>query len=365
MMHWLLTFSTVASGFLSPSAARSPSAVPVVDADAETVPLQKQGDAADDPAIWVHPIDPARSLIIGTDKKAGLVVYDLAGAIVQSLPDGRMNNVDVVQGVAGVGGQTFDLVVASNRDTDTIAAYFVDPASGRLAAVGGEPIPAGVKGVYGLCAYVEPASRRCRVVTNSKDGTLVITELFQDDSGLSHSVVRSLCVGTQVEGCVVDVARQLLYVGEEAVGVWSYPLEPSALDEHAPGRVLLDGVNAGAGNKLARDVEGVTLYEGEGTAGWLIVSCQGEDRYAVYERGSGKYVGSFAVRFKRSDGTIDPVTHTDGIAAISRPLGPRFPRGIFVAQDDNGGSGQNFKIVNWRTIEQALGLKTTEQSADR
>ena len=28
-------------------------------------------DAADDPAIWRNPADPARSWIIGTDKKAG------------------------------------------------------------------------------------------------------------------------------------------------------------------------------------------------------------------------------------------------------------------------------------------------------
>jgi 3-phytase len=37
------------------------------------------GDAADDPAIWVHPVDPALSLVLGTDKKGGLNVFDLEG----------------------------------------------------------------------------------------------------------------------------------------------------------------------------------------------------------------------------------------------------------------------------------------------
>lgn len=338
---------------MAPAADR----LPIVEAAAETLPLKKDGDAADDPAIWVHPIDPAKSLVIGTDKQGGLVVYDLSGVIVQSLPDGRMNNVDVAHGVAGMDGP-IDLVLASNRDTDTIAAYSVDPATRRLTALPGPPIPASVNGVYGLCAYVDPASKRGRVVTNSKDGTVVVTELETSGNSWNSSVVRSFCAGTQVEGCVVDVPLGRLYVGEEAVGVWTYPLDPAKLAEHEPARVLLDGINTRPGNHLARDVEGVTLYENADGSGWLIVSCQGEDRYAVYDRVSGAYVGSFGVSFTRSDGAADRVTHTDGITAISRPLGPAFPAGAFVAQDDNGGSMQNFKIVDWRKIAAALGLKT-------
>src|SRR5436190_10599778 len=45
-------------------------------------------DAADDPEIWVDPSNPARGVIIGTDKKAGLYVYDLAGKQLQYLPGG-------------------------------------------------------------------------------------------------------------------------------------------------------------------------------------------------------------------------------------------------------------------------------------
>ncbi len=55
-------------------------------------------DAAGDPAIWVHPTDKSRNLIIGTDKKNGLDVYDLASKRVQTLQDGRMNNVDLRYG---------------------------------------------------------------------------------------------------------------------------------------------------------------------------------------------------------------------------------------------------------------------------
>src|SRR4029453_3449971 len=40
-----------------------------VVASAETDPVPHDGDAAHDPAIWVHPNDPGRSVILGTDKK--------------------------------------------------------------------------------------------------------------------------------------------------------------------------------------------------------------------------------------------------------------------------------------------------------
>src|SRR3546814_18948829 len=71
----------------------------------ETVAAGMYGDAADDPALWANPGDPAASLVIATDKKAGLYVYDMRGEVVQFLPDGRMNNVDLREGFALSGEQ--------------------------------------------------------------------------------------------------------------------------------------------------------------------------------------------------------------------------------------------------------------------
>ena len=61
----------------------------------ETDPVPHGKDAADDPAIWVHPADPTQSIIIGIDKKGGLAVYNLAGRQLQYLAGGRINNVDL------------------------------------------------------------------------------------------------------------------------------------------------------------------------------------------------------------------------------------------------------------------------------
>jgi 3-phytase len=61
--------------------------------------------SGDDPAIWVHPTDSTRSIVIATAKEGGLRVYGLGSAEFQSIAadpapradgvDGRYNNVDI------------------------------------------------------------------------------------------------------------------------------------------------------------------------------------------------------------------------------------------------------------------------------
>ena len=46
---------------------------------AETEPVTTSGDAADDPAIVINYSNPQQSIILGTDKRAGVYSYDLSG----------------------------------------------------------------------------------------------------------------------------------------------------------------------------------------------------------------------------------------------------------------------------------------------
>ena len=46
---------------------------------AETDPVTTSGDAADDPAIIIDYRNPKESIILGTDKRAGVYSYDLSG----------------------------------------------------------------------------------------------------------------------------------------------------------------------------------------------------------------------------------------------------------------------------------------------
>src|SRR5262245_15075297 len=74
-----------------------PTAWSQVTATVETVPVPNGGDAADDPALWIHPTNPSLSLVIGTDKTAagGLAAYNLNGTQQQFVTAGALNNVDL------------------------------------------------------------------------------------------------------------------------------------------------------------------------------------------------------------------------------------------------------------------------------
>ncbi len=56
------------------------------------------------------------------------------------------------------------------------------------------------------------------------------------------------------------------------------------------------------------------------------------------------------------DAGIDGTTETDGIDVALGSLGPRFPGGVFIAQDDvnDGASGQNFKLVPWDAVRSVI-----------
>jgi 3-phytase len=296
------------------------------------------GDAADDPAVWVDTADPSRSRVIGTDKKGGLAVYDLDGRQVQYLSGGRPNNVDVRDGFP-LGDRTVSLVAAGDRSDDTIALWVVDEGTGRLRELGGPRPELGI-GVYGSCLYRSPTSGRFSFIATSEDGDVEQWELSGEGDAVSARRVRRFAVGSQTEGCVADDQHAALYLDEEAVGVWRYGAEPGDGER----RTKVD--DAGDDRHLVPDVEGIALAPGPEGGGYLVVSSQGDDSFAVYERdGDNAYVGSFRV---------EGVESTDGVDVSTRPLGPRFPDGLLVVQDGhNGDEHQDFALVRW---DQVTGL---------
>lgn len=309
-----------------------------VTAAQETAPVPHSGDAADDPAIWVHPTRSAKSTIIGTDKRGGLGVYDLAGRQLHYYADSRPNNVDLRYGFP-LAGTKVTVVATSDSEADTIRLYRVDQTTRGLKTIG-RPIPTGI-GVAGLCAYRSPSSGKYYVFVTDNSGTVQQWELIGGGGGeVGARKVRTLRLGSTAEGCVADDGLRRLYISEEKVAIWRYGAEPKA----GTARVSVDAAGAG---RLTADIEGLSIYEAGKNAGYLIASSQGSDSFAVYDRHSNKYVMSFKV----DPGRIDGVTHTDGIDVTNRPLGRAFPRGLFVAQDDDDESGrQNFKLVRWDLI---------------
>lgn len=315
---------------------------PAVDvtARAETAPVGTTNqDAADDPAIWRNGADPAASLIVATDKKAGLHVYDLAGREKSFLAAPGLNNVDLVELADGT-----VLVAASDR-ADLARAHIslarLDTGSGRLEPLGRVEVGAGEG--YGICLGEVMTDGAIELFSPVKQGTVYRTILRRDAGGAWRgTTTTAFAVATQPEGCVYDTRNGQLYVGEEVVGVWVFDRNSQA------GRLVAPVDN----RQLVADVEGLALAPEGDDAGWLVVSSQGDNAYARYRLPDLAPAG----RFRIAAGQFDATEETDGIALDTRDFGAQYPRGLFVAQDGmNLPASQNFKLVSWQDILLALG----------
>jgi 3-phytase len=337
----------------APTAASSDPAgkgIESVVATIETQPVPNSGDAADDPAIWVHPEDPSKSAIIGTDKRGGIAVYDLAGKELQYLKAGLIDNVDLRQGFT-LAGKTVALVTGGNRQDSSIAILSLNPDTRQLENVAARTI--NTVDAYGSCMYHNAKAGKFYYFVTSKTGNVEQWELFDNGQGkVDGKKVRSFKVGGVIEGCVADDEFANFYVSEEAVGIWKYRAEPDA----GTTRDQVD--KTGSGGHLVPDVEGLTIAYGPNGTGYLIASSQGNHSYVVYRREPGH---AFVKTFKIvADGAMDGAEETDGIDVIATPLGPAFPHGVFVAQDGfNDRGNQNFKLV---PLERILGPVATMPS---
>jgi 3-phytase len=321
--------------------------LPTVQAAAETTPVTSFWDAADDPAIWVHPTDPAQSLVVATDKRRGLEVYALDGSLRQSLTVGRMNNVDLRDGFA-LGGRRVTVVAASDRDHDAIALFAMSADHPELVDVAEGLVTTGLTRIYGLCMYADRASERLYVFVNGKDGRYEQHELRATPGGrVTTRVVRAFRITKRPEGCAADDERGWLYVGEEAVGLHRMAAAPDA----PASLVTVDRVGGG---RLVADVEGIAIHRQADGQGHLIVSSQGDDAYAVYRR---QPPNEFVGRFRVAEGIVDGTSGTDGLEVTSEPLPPPYEEGLLVVQDGRNSSPaarQNFKLVPWREVRRVL-----------
>lgn len=317
-----------------------------VQANAETAPVgTSNADAADDPAIWRNSADPAASLIVGTDKKAGIYAYGLDGSVKGFLAAGALNNVDLI------GNDAEALIVASDRNdpvNSRLALFslrFDDPAFKALGRVESGPGEA-----YGLCLQrrnADPGLSKATAYAALKDGTVrEIMLTRRDDGSYSGAIARTWKLTTQIEGCVTSPRSGDLYVGEENAGIWRIRLgQPDAQPERF--------ASIGAEDGLVADVEGLAYAMNEDGRDYLIASSQGDNAYVVFDAEDGVLLG----RFRIVDGVVDGTSETDGIEVALGDFGPAYPTGLFVAQDgSNPGAAQNFKLVDWGAVLRALKL---------
>ncbi|WP_070156028.1 phytase [Sphingobium phenoxybenzoativorans] len=330
-------------------AAPSFSAAPVMEptatvaAQRETQKVGQAGvDTADDPAIWRNPADPEASLVLGTDKEVGLYVYGMDGKV-RHFVAGKLNNVDLRDGIM-IDGKPGILVVASDRQDKKHARlqlFRLDTATSTLIPVGS--VDAGEGQGYGLCLYRRGDAADAFMI--SREGMIRHIRLDVGGATVSGAIVRSFAKGSRSEGCIADERTGTVYMAQEHVGLWRFeadadkPLSPTLIASTDKTR-------------LVKHLEGMAIAPQGKDAGHLVVASQGSDAFVVYRLPDLAYAGRFQVG---GSGAIEGVQHTDGIDLALGDFGPDFPAGLFVTQDgESGDKVQNFKLVSWAKILEAL-----------
>lgn len=324
---------------------RDQAAIPnSMTADAETAPAIAANvdvDAADDPAIWYNTEMPEKTTIVGTNKRYGYHVYDLAGSELQSLAVGKINNADI-RTVKDCNGQSIDVLAGSNRSDRSIDIHQMTSFGQIGAAL--LKISLGKFDPYGFALYQEGA--KWYALVNDKNGEVRQYHVYCDNNVWKSDLARTLKLASQVEGMVADDVNQVLYVGEEEKAVFAF--EASAMGDTKA--MQLPETTSDIPN-IKYDIEGIALLPPH----YLLISSQGNFSYAIYDLRDQTYVTSFTI----VDGVVDGVEETDGLEVCARPMGSKYPEGVLVVQDgfnfDNGTKkNQNFKIIDLRKVNALL-----------
>lgn len=310
-----------------------------VPAAVETAPMVGVGDRADDPAIWVSDSEDQPSLILGTSKDEGLHVYELSGEELQFLDVGAVNNVDIRGRYA----------VASNDEVGALSWFVISRnVSEPVLHIGDTPVQSVEP--YGVCLGQDEAGLVAAITY--KDGLVEFWRADQSkDADIRASLETTVQLESQLEGCVFDETQDLIFIGEEAFGIWSYAYREADAEPQ-----IVDSI--AASNGLVADVEGVSIYYAP-NGGYIVASAQEADRFVVYDRLPPHAARGIFTITENADGSIDAVSHTDGLDVVSSPL-PGYPQGLLVVQDDgnpDSGVDQNFKLIDWALIKNALNLE--------
>ncbi len=316
--------------------------------ETEAVKTPAGEDAADDPAIWINKFDPERSIILGTDKKAGLYAYNLNGDVLQFIDAGLLNNIDLREGFY-FNNTSQVLIAASNRSNNSISLFLLNPNTLQISDTIMN-IKSNVDGVYGLCMHTD-ANENFYVFVNGNNGLIEQYKITSNNQRIFYKYCRSLKVNSQAEGMVVNDFSGKLYVAVEEEGIYKASAAPNGSS-----KLSLIKESTKANNEfISYDIEGLAIYHSAHKE-YLIASIQGNFSYAVFDlKNNDKYIGSFIIE----NGHIDGVEETDGIEVSSFPVNSKYPKGILVVQDGfnydrDSIASQNFKYISWKDIADLL-----------
>jgi len=327
-----------------PAAAADGSQLP--GALTPVVVSEKTAVDSDDPAIWIHPDDPAQSLILGTDKGGSIFVFDLDGKIIPEKTVtgmGRMNNIDVAYGFP-LGGEKIDIALATDRNKNQIRAYRLPEMTaidnGGIEAFEGET----ERRAMGLAIYTRPSDDAFFAIVSRKfgpSGAYLWQYLLEDagDGTIKATKVRAFgefVGGKEIEAIAVDNELGYVYYSDETAGVHKYHADPDAPD--ADTELAFFGTDG-----FIQDQEGISIYKVNDGTGYILVSDQQANAFRVYPREGepGDPHNHQLVKVVKVS-----TNESDGSDVTSTVLDERFPSGFFVAMSDD----QTFHYYSWDDI---------------
>lgn len=309
----------------------------------------------DDPAIWINPQDPSKSLIVGTDKEinGGLYLYDLKGKIVNKVTGlQRPNNVDIAYGMT-INGKKIDVAITTERKSNKIRIYTIPdlkPVDG-----GGIEVFIGEKGEderdgMGIAVYtkkIDSLTNEIYAIVGRKTGPSG-SYLWQyrlsgkPDGTIQAEVVRKFGAysgAKEIEAIAVDNELGYVYYSDETVGVRKYFADPK-LNNNEELALFAKG-------EAKRDHEGIAIYKTGDKTGYILVSNQQNNSFLVYPR-EGEAANPNAYKLL-ADIHVSAI-ECDGADATHVNLGPEFPNGILVAMSN----GQVFHIYDWNEVQKRI-----------
>ena len=304
-----------------------------VIANVETEPVFAGDDAADDMCVLENFNNPEKSLIISSDKKYGIIVYDLDGVKLYDYEVGRINNVDILPSRSI---QNKYIVAGTNRTYNSIDIYSFNSKGELENLILRKEIP-NLKDVYGVTFYRDEFNTYLFI--SDKKGNVEQWSYNNDEVNSEIKFVRKLKFSSLVEGLVADESKGKIYIGQERKGIWELNAFPSFDSQK---KLIFK-----KSKNFKPDFEGLALRDDGNGEGYLIASVQGSNGYLIIDRKSL----DAKIFFRIIDGDkIDGTTETDGIDVTSIKTS-KFPNGFFIAQDDDkDGLNQNFKLVDWNKI---------------
>lgn len=231
----------------------------------------------DDPAIWVHPTDKNKSLVVTALKKGGIDVYNMQGELLQFIEPapappcknsvtkcenkaGRLNNAEIVYDF-NLNGKSVDLVLLSDRGLDKLAIYTINtnanadtlltyvtaPTAPLIFTNNQEEINNG-NTAYGLATA--KTDKTMAFVTQNSETRVAQLEVFDNGNGtISYKNMANLnfpekfllpdnnlwtpCSDDDgehphLEGMVADIDNNALFLAQEDVGIWKVSLSDAA-----------------------------------------------------------------------------------------------------------------------------------------